>query len=153
LTVEVPADPLLHPDYEFSADAARLDAGRVHLLLTEHAYWAAGRGREVQDAAIAGSRSYAVYHRPSGALVAYARAVTDGATFAWLADVVVDPVHRGRGLGTAVVAGAVADLETLGLKRIVLKASDDGRGLYEHLGFAPLDDPAPWMERRPELGK
>lgn len=144
----MPDDLVLHPDYELCADAARIDAGRVHALLAEHAYWAAGRPREVQDAAIAGSRSYAVHHRATGALVAYARAVTDGATFAWLADVVVDPAHRGNGLGRAVVAGALADLEAIGLKRILLKASDDGRRLYERAGFTPVPEPDTWLELR-----
>ena len=136
-------------DYEFCADPARIDAARVHALLAEHAYWAEGRTRETQDSAIAGSRNYAMVARATGELVAYARVVTDGVTFAWLADVIVDPAHRGQGLGTAVVTGAIADLEPLGLKRILLKASDDGRVVYERLGFRPLDDPAPWMERRP----
>ncbi|CAM3727518.1 GNAT family N-acetyltransferase [Isoptericola cucumis] len=134
-------------DYEFSTDPARIDAARVHTLLAEHAYWADGRTRATQDAAMAGSRNYAMVARATGELVAYARVVTDGATFAWLADVIVDPEHRNRGLGTAVVAGAIADLEPLGLKRVLLKASDDGRVVYERLGFRPLDDPAPWMER------
>jgi len=133
--------------YEFSADPARIDAARVHALLADHAYWAAGRSRAVQDAALAGSRNYGVYVRDTGEQVAYARIVTDGATFAWLADVIVDPAHRGRRLGTAVVTGALADVEPLGLKRVLLKASDDGRVVYERLGFEPLDDPAPWMLR------
>lgn len=133
--------------YEFSADPHRLDAARVHALLTEHAYWARGRGRELQDAAIAGSRNYGVYESDGGAQVAYARLVTDAATFGWLADVVVDPAHRGAGLGSALVAGVLADVEPLGLKRVVLKASDDARRVYERLGFEPIDGSAEWMQR------
>ncbi|MEL7974742.1 GNAT family N-acetyltransferase [Isoptericola sp. F-RaC21] len=142
-------EPTLHPDYEFSADPARVDAARVHALLAEHAYWAAGRTREVQDRALAGSRSYGVYLRATGELVAYARLVTDTVTFAWLADVIVDPAHRGKGLGTAVVAGAIADVEPLGLRRMLLKASDDGRGVYLRLGFDAVDEPDRWMQWRP----
>ncbi len=59
----------------------------------------------------------------------------------------IDPAHRGRGLGTAVVAGAVTDVDPDGRTRILLKASDDGRVVYERLGFIPLADPAPWLER------
>jgi predicted GNAT family acetyltransferase len=138
--------PLLD-GYEFSADPDRLDAARVHALLAEHAYWARGRDRERQDAAIAGSRNYGMFHRATGAQVAYARLVTDAATFAWLADVIVDPKHRGRGLGSALVTGIVADVEPLGLKRIVLKASAEGRAIYERLGFEALEGTAEWMQR------
>jgi GNAT superfamily N-acetyltransferase len=144
----VPDDLALHADYELSTDPARIDPARVHGLLTAHAYWAAGRTRAVQDAAIAGSRSYAALHRDTGTLVAYARLVTDGATFGWLADVVVDPAHRGRGLGRAVVAGALADIEALGLKRVLLRASDDGRPIYERAGFTPVPEPDTWLELR-----
>ncbi|GAB3168988.1 GNAT family N-acetyltransferase [Myceligenerans halotolerans] len=133
--------------YEFSADTSRIDPARVHALLSEHAYWAAGRSREVQDAAITGSRNYAVYARESGTLVGYARVVTDGATFGWLADVVVDPGHRRRGLARLLVEGALADLGPLRLKRIVLRASDDGRALYEELGWKQVDGPHEWMQR------
>ncbi|MFE6970516.1 GNAT family N-acetyltransferase [Isoptericola sp. NPDC057653] len=137
------------PDgYELTTDLARIDAARVHALLAEHAYWAAGRAREVQDRAVAGSRNHAVLVAATGATVAYARLVTDGATFGWLADVIVDPEHRGRGLGTAVVAAALADVEPLGLKRVLLRASEDGRPVYDRLGFTPVPEPGTWLELR-----
>lgn len=137
------------PDsYEFSADLARLDRERVHDLLVSHAYWAAGRSRAFQDAAIDASRNYGVYQTSSGRQVAYARVVTDGVTFGWLADVVVGPEHRGRGLGRLLVSGIVADLEPLALKRVLLKASPEGRALYAALGWTAVDSPDDWMELR-----
>jgi GNAT superfamily N-acetyltransferase len=133
------------PLYEFSADPARIDPARVHELLVTHAYWCAGRPRATQDAAIAGSRNYGVYTTPGGEQVGYARVVTDSVTFAWLADVIVDPAHRRRGLGRMLVAGIMADLAPLRLKRFVLAASDDGRALYEQLGWQPLREREEWM--------
>ncbi|OZB88485.1 MAG: GNAT family N-acetyltransferase [Microbacterium sp. 14-71-5] len=134
--------------YEFSADPARLDRARVHDLLVSHAYWAAGRSRAIQDSAIDASRNYGVYHASSQRQVAYARVVTDGVTFGWLADVVVEPEHRGRGLGRLLVSGILTDLEPLGLKRVLLKASPAGRALYAALGWTSVDDPDDWMELR-----
>jgi N-acetylglutamate synthase-like GNAT family acetyltransferase len=134
------------PTYEFSADPTRIDAARVHELITQHTYWAQDRSREVMDAAIAGSRPYGVYDQSTGEQVAFARVVTDGVTFAWLADVVVDPSLRGRGIGKQLVAGVVADVEPLGLRRILL-ATADADGLYGQFGWTPVAEEYKWMER------
>lgn len=132
--------------YEFSTDRDRLDPDWVHRQLSENAYWALGRPREVQDAANASSRCYGMYAADSGAQVAFARVVTDGATFGWLCDVIVDPDARGDGVGKALLSAIVADLEPLGLKRTLL-ATADAHGLYEQNGFGELREPAKWMER------
>jgi GNAT superfamily N-acetyltransferase len=76
--------------------------------------------------------------------------VTDGATFAWLCDVFVDPAERGHGVGKALVGGVLADLEPLGLRRTLL-ATADAHGLYAAHGFAPLAAPDRMMERRTDL--
>jgi GNAT superfamily N-acetyltransferase len=136
--------PNLPEGYEISADPERVDARRVHHWLSTDAYWALGRSREKQDAAIAGSLNFGVYETVSGEQVAYARVVTDRATFAWLCDVYVDPAVRGKGVGTALVAAVREDLRHFGLRRVLL-ATHDAHGVYEKLGFAPLDRPDQWM--------
>ncbi|HEY8984180.1 MAG TPA: GNAT family N-acetyltransferase [Streptomyces sp.] len=130
--------------YEISHDTDRVDAERVHRWLSTDAYWALGRAREKQDAAIAGSLNFGVYEEGSGEQVAYARVVTDRATFAWLCDVYVDPGVRGKGIGTSLVAAVRAHLEPLGVRRIML-ATHDAHGVYAKLGFAPLEKPDLWM--------
>ena len=130
----------------FSSDPADLDRARVHRWLSEHAYWALGRTRETQDAAIAGSRNYGAFDEATGAQVGYARVVTDGVTFAWLCDVIVDPEARGRGVGVGLVEFVLADLDPLGLKRVAL-ATGDAHGLYERFGFEVLSNPDQWMVR------
>jgi GNAT superfamily N-acetyltransferase len=132
--------------YFFAADAGLVDRPAVHEWLSERAYWAKGRPRAVQDAAIDASRNYGIYVEGSGAQVAYARVVTDGATFAWLCDVFVHESVRGQGLGKRLMAGVVADLEPLGLSRILL-ATHDAHELYAQFGFAALEEPARWMAR------
>ncbi|MGR0220825.1 GNAT family N-acetyltransferase [Agromyces sp. ZXT2-6] len=130
----------------FSSDPADLDRERVHRWLSEHAYWALGRTREAQDAAIAGSRNYGAYDEQTGEQLGYARVVTDAVTFAWLCDVIVDPGARGRGVGVGLVGFVLADLDPLGLKRIAL-ATGDAHGVYERFGFEPLSNPEQWMVR------
>ncbi|MFF2995402.1 GNAT family N-acetyltransferase [Streptomyces sp. NPDC057950] len=130
--------------YEISADPARIDVARVHHWLSTDAYWALGLSREKQERAIAGSLNFGVYDGPSGEQVAYARVVTDRATFAWLCDVYVAPSVRGKGLGSALVAAVRDHLEPFGLRRVLL-ATHDAHGVYEKLGFRPLDRPDRWM--------
>ncbi|ANH90681.1 MULTISPECIES: GNAT family N-acetyltransferase [unclassified Streptomyces] len=130
--------------YEISTDPARIDAARVHRWLSTDAYWALGRPRETQDRAIAGSLNFGVFDTARGEQVGYARVVTDLTTFAWLCDVYVDPAVRGKGLGSALVAAVREHLRPLGVRRIVL-ATDDAHGVYEKLGFRPLERPGQWM--------
>lgn len=132
--------------YGTSAETARVDRARVHAWLSQQSYWAQGRSRETQDAAMDRSRNYGVYDEDTGDQVAYARVVTDGVTFAWLCDVFVAPEVRGRGVGKMLVAAVIEDLEPLGLKRTLL-STGDAHGLYAQYGFAPLPDPSKMMAR------
>ncbi|WP_314613689.1 GNAT family N-acetyltransferase [Streptomyces stackebrandtii] len=137
-------DTVMHGAYEISADPDRIDGARVHHWLSTDAYWALGRPREKQDAAIAGSLNFGAYHGETGEMAAYARVITDYATFAWLCDVYVDPQARGTGLGTALVEAVRDHLAPHGLRRILL-ATADAHGVYEKVGFTPLQNPDKWM--------
>ncbi|MFJ3767855.1 GNAT family N-acetyltransferase [Streptomyces sp. NPDC090082] len=141
---DTPGAPVLHGAYEISADPARIDAARVHHWLSTDSYWALGRPREKQDSAIAGSLNLGAYHRKTGEISAYARVVTDYATFAWLCDVYVDRPARGTGLGTALVTAVRDHLAPYGLRRVLL-ATADAHGVYEKVGFTPLRNPDKWM--------
>ncbi|MEV4948648.1 GNAT family N-acetyltransferase [Streptomyces sp. NPDC053755] len=144
MTDPAPSYPLTHGAYEISTDPARLDAERIHHWLSTDTYWATGRPRETQDRAIAGSLNFAAYHRGTGEIAAYARVVTDHTTFAWLCDVYVDRPARGTGLGTALVTAVRDHLAPLGLRRIML-ATADAHGVYQKVGFEPLEEPDMWM--------
>ena len=132
--------------FRFSASAEDIDRALVHRWLSELSYWAEGRARDVQERAMDGSRNYAVVRSDDARQVAYARVVTDGVTFAWLCDVFVDPDCRGEGVGKLLIEGVLADLQPLGLRRVLL-ATADAHGLYEQFSFRPLADPTMWMAR------
>ncbi|MCM3655917.1 GNAT family N-acetyltransferase [Agromyces mediolanus] len=135
--------------YAFSSSTDRIDRARVHRWLGTLAYWAEGRSRATQDAAIDASRNYGVYDEQAGTQLGYARVVTDGATFAWLCDVFVDPNARGAGIGKLLMNGVIADLDALGIPRTML-ATSDAHGLYRQYGFADLPEPAKYLVRRAE---
>jgi GNAT superfamily N-acetyltransferase len=133
--------------YELSTDTDRLDVVLVHRWLSTDAFWALGRSRETVERSVRGSLNFAIYDA-AGTQVAYARVVTDWATFAWLCDVYVAPAHRGKGLGTW-MAGAVRDhLAPYELKRVLLSTLD-AHEVYSKVGFTPLPNPENLMVLNP----
>ena len=128
---------------ELSTDPARLDVDLVHRWLSTDAYWALGRSRDVVARSIEHSLNVGAYD--DGRLVAYARLVTDHATFAWLCDVYVDPAHRGRGLATWVVDAVVEDADRDGVGQLVL-ATRDAHAVYRRSGFVAVEGSGRWME-------
>ncbi|MFI9753799.1 GNAT family N-acetyltransferase [Streptomyces collinus] len=136
--------PSLPEGYEISTDPARVDRERVHHWLSTDAYWALGRPREKQERAIEGSLNFGVYETVSGEQVAYARVITDRATFGWLCDVYVDPSVRGKGVGGALVAAVRDELRSYGVRRVLL-ATHDAHEVYARHGFAALERPGDWM--------
>jgi ribosomal protein S18 acetylase RimI-like enzyme len=55
-------------------------------------------------------------------------------------NVYVAPEWRRRGVGEALMRAVLDGLAVRGISRIVLHASDDGRRLYERLGFIPTNE-------------
>jgi GNAT superfamily N-acetyltransferase len=130
--------------YELDTDPRRLDVARVHDWISNDSYWAQGRSAEVMRRAIEGSLCFGVY-APDGGQAAFARIVTDHATFAWLCDVYVARPARGLGIGTWLAQSIREDVLDLGVPRIVL-ATADAHGVYAKAGFAPFASPDRWME-------
>jgi len=90
-------------------DAERVDVDAVWQFLSTQAYWGRWRRREDLAAQVRSAwRVAGVYRCDNGALVGFARAVSDGVSLAYLADVFITPGHRGRGPGKLLVAVLVA---------------------------------------------
>ena len=56
----------------------------------------------------------------------------------------VDTSDRSRGIGRLLVDACMADCEAMGVRRYTLYATDDGRPLYESVGFTEEHG---WMNR------
>jgi N-acetylglutamate synthase-like GNAT family acetyltransferase len=133
-----------HAGYEISTDRARLDRALIHRFLRDDSYWARGIPREVLDRAIDNSLCFGLY-APDGAQAGFARAVTDRAAIAYLADVFVVEAKRGRGLGKWLIETVLAHPDLQGLRRFFL-GTVDAHALYARYGFRPLADPGRMME-------
>jgi GNAT superfamily N-acetyltransferase len=130
-------------------DPSRIDVDRVHHWLSTDAFWALGRSRATVVHSIANSLVFGVYAQAAeeqgegggpGEQLAFARVVTDYATFGWLCDVYVAPEARGRGIGTWLAEAVVAELAPYRLKRLML-ATVDAHEVYARAGFRPFPDP------------
>jgi GNAT superfamily N-acetyltransferase len=130
--------PGMAGNYSISTDRDRLDLDRIHRFLSTDAYWSPGVAREVVERSIANSLCFGVYAAATGEQVGFARAVTDYATFAWLADVYVEREHRGHGLGKRLVAEVLGHPELRGLRRWMLGTAD-AHELYRRFGFSELE--------------
>lgn len=130
--------------FTVDTDPARVDLDVVHGFLAT-SYWAEGIPRDVVARSLEGSLNFGVYGE-GGAQVGFARAVTDRATFAYLADVFVLETWRGRGLSKWLVECVVAHPDLQGLRRWVL-LTRDAHELYRRYGFTGVANPERWMHR------
>jgi GNAT superfamily N-acetyltransferase len=131
--------------YELDDDRGRVDLDVVHRYLSDESYWAKGRSfREVQRLVEEAVRVIGIY-APDGTQVAFCRVASDGAAFAFLADVFVLEPHRGRGLGRELVSEAVERGPQSNLRWFLGTA--DAHGLYSEYGFGRPSERI--MERPP----
>ncbi|CAN7265249.1 GNAT family N-acetyltransferase [Pseudoxanthomonas sp. LjRoot143] len=133
-----------------STDKAELDLPLIHRFLSTEAYWSLGIPEETVARAVAGSLCFGG-HVDGVGQVAFARVVSDFATFAYLADVFVLPAHRGRGYSKQLVAEVMVHPQLQGLRRFML-ATSDAHGLYAQYGFDTPARPQTLMEvSRPDI--
>jgi N-acetylglutamate synthase-like GNAT family acetyltransferase len=126
-----------------SDDKTSLDRTRIHQFLSERSYWAKDVPRDVVERSIENSLCFGIYQ--AGRQAGFARVVTDSATFAWLADVVIFEEHRGCGLSKRLVTAILAQPRLQGLRRVML-GTLDAHGLYAQFGFTPIKEVERFME-------
>ncbi len=118
--------------YVITDDPGRLDVDAIWGYL-RGAYWSPNVPRDVVARSIEGSLCLGLY-APGGGQAGFARAVTDAATYAWIADVFVLEPHRGRGLGVWLIETLLDHPRLQGLRLITLNTAD-AHDLYERFGF------------------
>jgi ribosomal protein S18 acetylase RimI-like enzyme len=86
--------------YEIDDDPARIDRDAVWAFLSTEAYWERWRDRVTVERQLDSAwRVTGAYETGTGRQVGFARAVSDGVAYAYLADVYVLAAARGQGLG------------------------------------------------------
>jgi len=128
-------------------DPSRIDADALWQFLSQDAYWHPWRSRDDVERQVAASWRVVSAH-VDGAMVGFARAISDGVALAYLADVYVTPDVRGLGLGQALMRLMIDDGPGADFRWMLHTL--DAHGLYRRFGF--VEAPASYMERPLRLG-
>ena len=124
--------------YELDDNPGRIDRDAVWEFLSTQAYWGRYRTRADFEAQLASAwRVVGVYEAATGRQVGFARAISDGVDFGYLADVFILPGARGEGLGRELVATMIDRGPGAGFRWSL--HTSDAHGLYRQFGFAPPD--------------
>ncbi|WP_127820159.1 GNAT family N-acetyltransferase [Microbacterium sp. CPCC 204701] len=125
-------------DYELADDPARIQRDVVWGWLSTEAYWGRWRTRaQVETQLDTAWRVVGAYRVDTGTQVGFARAVSDGVGFAYLADVFVLPEHRGHGLGKRLLQLMIEDGPGRDMRWALF--TGDAHDLYRQFGFTEPD--------------
>lgn len=125
--------------YMVNDERDRLDLDWIWRMLSTEVPWSRWRSSDdVRNQIAASWRVVGAYDRSTGDQIGFARAVSDGVAFAWLDDVIVDPGHRGNGLGKALVRAMIDDGPGAAFEWLLF--TDDAHGLYRQFGFKGSDE-------------
>lgn len=132
-------------EFLLSMDKDRLQIAFIEDVLSNQSYWAKGRPLDAIERSIRHSFCFGIYHQ--GQQMAFARLVTDQATFAWLCDVFVDQAFRGQALGKWLINAICRFVDKMGITKTIL-ATRDAQEFYAAYGdFEVMNHPERWMSR------
>ncbi|MEU1973643.1 GNAT family N-acetyltransferase [Microbacterium sp. NPDC019599] len=125
-------------DHELDADPARIQRDAVWAWLSAEAYWGRWRHRADFDAQLDSAwRVVGAYRSDTGEQVGFARAVSDGVAFAYLADVYVAAGHDGQGVAQRMLSLMIDEGPGRDFRWTLF--TRDAHTLYEKFGFQAPD--------------
>jgi len=97
--------------------------------------------RSLLERQVSGAR-YVISAWDGPRLVGFVRAISDGATNAYVSTVVVLPGYQGRGVGREMMTRLLAGKD--GIRFVLHAARPEVKGFYEKLGFSEAPDMMRW---------
>lgn len=133
-------------EYTFLETPTRMEIARLTELYRQAGWWTDEKDDPslISDI-VYGSHCFLVA-RQEETIVAMGRAISDRVSDAYIQDVTVDPLFRGRGIGSRMVTEISARLEADGIGWIGLIAERKTHPFYQPLGFAPMADSVPMLK-------
>jgi Sortase and related acyltransferases len=130
-------------EFTISTNKSKLSVYYIHEFLSQQSYWAKDIPRHTVQKCIEASLCFGVYHQ--GRQIGFARAITDEASFAYLADVFIDQAWHGRGLSKWLMQVIMQYPGLQGLRRMTL-ATRDAHELYRKFDFTGIKHPERLMQ-------
>ena len=121
-------------DYYISADKCLLNEKKICLLLQE-CFWSENIPIEYVHRFIKYSLCFGVYQINDHRLVGFGRVISDYTTYAYVCDVIIEKLHRKKGLGSLLIKKIMSHPELQGLKTWALKTTQEAKKIYEKYGF------------------
>jgi GNAT superfamily N-acetyltransferase len=138
-------------DYVITTDKSQMNVHDIHFWLTTEAYWCKGIPFDTFRTAF--ENSFCIGAITDGRQIAFARLITDYATFAYLADVFVIESYRGKGISNKMMEILMAQDWVKSLRCIRL-ATMGTHWLYRKFEFTDCAHPERIMEIvRPDIYK
>ena len=107
------------------------------MRLLKQTDWAKDRSREQVTASMRNARCYGIVQKKDGALVGFARVISDFSTIYYLCDIVIDAEHQRQGLGTALLTYIEEQPVYQDLLGILI--TRNAQELYTKFGYKALD--------------
>lgn len=131
--------------YYVSTIPTLLNPRVIHGLLVDK-LWCPGISLEQVKRLIKHSLCIGAYIDGTSKQIGFARVITDYTTHAYFCDLVVNPAHQRKGVGTMLLDAALHHPELRAMKTWSLRTTPEARKLYEAKGFMPATDPGTILE-------
>lgn len=124
----------------------QLPSASAFKLLYDTTGWAPpGCDVDYYARALAGSW-FSVCAYASDELVGFARVISDGHLHAFITEMIVAPAFQAQGLGSQLLAAALAACRAAGISDVQLFCARGKQGFYEKHGFQPRPHDGPGMQ-------
>lgn len=131
-------------EYKIKTGFNRMDVQSVHYFISEESYWAQGVPYEIVEKSLRNSFCIGVFDE-EGKQVAFARIISDRATYGYLSDVFVLKQYRGKGISKMLMEH-IMNLKWVKQLRRFMLFTEDAQELYSMYGFSEISHPERFME-------
>jgi GNAT superfamily N-acetyltransferase len=131
-------------EYYISTDKSLLDHKKICYLLSG-CFWSKNIPIEYVSRFIQYSLCFGVYQNDN-VLIGFGRVISDYTTYAYICDVVIDPNHRKKGLGSKLINSIMSHNDLRGLKTWSLRTTKEAKKIYLRKEFQKTDHPDTQLE-------
>lgn len=133
-------------DYTFVSEPTFGQIEQIALLYRSAGWWKEAPGHPNKVGRIVtGSHCFMIAIQ-SNDIIGMGRALSDGASDAYIQDVTVAKAFQHQGIGTHIVKAITDRLCADGLSWIGLIAEKGSHGFYRKMGFSPMSDAVPMLK-------